>query len=244
MREIVLDTETTGLDPAEGDRIVEIGAVELMNHLPTGRTWHQYINPERSMPRGAFEVHGIGHDILEPPGPAVPGGVTLRDKPVFARIAKAFLDFIGDAQLVIHNASFDMKFLNAELERVGQPGLPYARATDTLMIARSRFPGSPASLDALCRRFGIDNSMREKHGALLDSEILAEVYLELIGGRQPDLVLGARPETTIQGANEGVAWRPRPRPVPLAPRITPAEADAHAAMIAAMGDAAIWKRIS
>jgi DNA polymerase III subunit epsilon len=244
MREIVLDTETTGLDPAEGDRIVEIGAVELMNHLPTGRTWHQYINPERSMPRGAFEVHGIGHDILEPPGPAVPGGVTLRDKPVFARIAKAFLDFIGDAQLVIHNAAFDMKFLNAELERAGQPGLPYARATDTLMIARSRFPGSPASLDALCRRFGIDNSMREKHGALLDSEILAEVYLELIGGRQPDLVLGARPDTPTQGATGGVAWRPRPRPVPLAPRITPAEADAHAAMIAAMGDAAIWKRIS
>jgi DNA polymerase-3 subunit epsilon len=244
MREIVLDTETTGLDPAEGDRIVEIGAVELMNHLPTGRTWHQYINPERSMPRGAFEVHGIGHDILEPPGPPVPGGVTLRDKPVFSRIAKAFLDFIGDAQLVIHNAAFDMKFLNAELERAGQPGLPYARATDTLMIARSRFPGSPASLDALCRRFGIDNSMREKHGALLDSEILAEVYLELIGGRQPDLVLGARPDTPTQGTTEGVAWRPRPRSVPLAPRITPAEADAHAVMIAAMGDAAIWKRIS
>jgi DNA polymerase-3 subunit epsilon len=244
MREIVLDTETTGLDPAEGDRIVEIGAVELMNHLPTGRTWHQYINPERSMPRGAFEVHGIGHDILEPPGPPVPGGVTLRDKPVFARIATAFLDFIGDAQLVIHNAAFDMKFLNAELERAGQPGLPYARATDTLMIARSRFPGSPASLDALCRRFGIDNSMREKHGALLDSEILAEVYLELIGGRQPDLVLGARPDAPTQGATEGVAWRPRPRPVPLPPRITPAEADAHAAMIAAIGDAAIWKRIS
>ena len=184
MREIVLDTETTGFEPGEGHRIVEIGAIELFNHLPTGRTYHQYINPERGMPVGAFEVHGIGHDILEVPGKAVPGGVTLKDKPVFARVGKAFLDFIGDAQLVIHNAAFDMKFLNHELERVGLPGLPFARATDTLMIARTKFPGSPASLDALCRRFGIDNSMREKHGALLDSEILAEVYLELIGGRR------------------------------------------------------------
>lgn len=242
MREIVLDTETTGLDPATGDRIVEIGAIELMNHLPTGRTYHQYINPERGMPRGAFEVHGIGHDILEPPGPPVPSGVTLRDKPVFARIGQAFLDFIGDAQLVIHNAAFDMKFLNAELERMGLPVLPYARATDTLMIARSRFPGSPASLDALCRRFGIDNSMREKHGALLDSEILAEVYLELIGGRQPDLVLGGGSASPTQGLPGDVAWRPRPRPEPLPPRITAAEAEAHAAMIAALGDAAIWKR--
>jgi DNA polymerase III subunit epsilon len=244
MREIVLDTETTGLDPAEGDRIVEIGAVELMNHLPTGRTFHQYINPERGMPRGAFEVHGIGHDILDPPGAPVPGGVTLRDKPVFARIGKAFLDFIADAQLVIHNATFDMKFLNAELLRAGLPGLPATRAIDTLMIARTRFPGSPASLDALCRRFGIDNSMRDKHGALLDSEILAEVYLELIGGRQPDLVLGSRSDAPKQGAAEGAVWRPGPRPAPLPPRITPAEADAHAALVAAMGDAAVWKRPS
>lgn len=242
MREIVLDTETTGLDPAEGDRIVEIGAVELMNHLPTGRVWHQYINPERGMPRGAFDVHGIGHDILEAPGPAVPGGVTLRDKPVFARVGRAFLDFIGEAQLVIHNAAFDMKFLNAELERAGLPGLPFSRATDTLMIARSKFPGSPASLDALCRRFGIDNAMREKHGALLDSEILAEVYLELIGGRQPDLVLGGGSSAPAQGAAGDSVWRPRPRPEPLPPRITPEETLAHDAMIAAMGDAAIWKR--
>jgi DNA polymerase III subunit epsilon len=244
MREIVLDTETTGLDPVEGDRIVEIGAVELMNHLPTGRTFHQYINPERGMPRGAFEVHGIGHDILETPGAPVPGGVTLRDKPVFARIGKAFLEFIADAPLVIHNATFDMKFLNAELLRAGLPGLPATRAIDTLMIARTRFPGSPASLDALCRRFGIDNSMRDKHGALLDSEILAEVYLELIGGRQPDLVLGGRSDTPTQGAAEGVVWRPGPRPAPLAPRITPAEADAHAALVAALGEAAVWKRPS
>ena len=242
MREIVLDTETTGLDPAEGDRIVEIGAVELMNHLPTGRTWHQYINPERGMPRSAFEVHGIGHDILEPSGPPVQGGVTLRDKPIFARIGKAFLDFIGEAQLVIHNAAFDMKFLNAELERMGLSGLPYARATDTLMIARTRFPGSPASLDALCRRFGIDTSMRERHGALLDSEILAEVYLELIGGRQPDLVLGAGSTAPRPGSAPDIAWRPRQRLEPLPAQITSAEAEAHALMIAALGDAAIWKR--
>ncbi|MFZ1347274.1 MAG: DNA polymerase III subunit epsilon [Tabrizicola sp.] len=243
MREIVLDTETTGFEPSEGHRIVEIGALELFNHLPTGRTYHQYINPERGMPAGAFEVHGIGHDILETPGKPVSGGVTLRDKPVFARIGQAFLDFIGEAQLVIHNAAFDMKFLNHELERAGLPGLPFARATDTLMIARSKFPGSPASLDALCRRFGIDNSMREKHGALLDSEILAEVYLELIGGRQPDLVLGtAAPASARSASGEAITWRPRPRPEPLPPRITEEEHAAHAAMVGKLGDAAIWKK--
>jgi DNA polymerase-3 subunit epsilon len=243
MREIVLDTETTGFEPAEGHRIVEIGAVELFNHLPTGRTYHQYINPERGMPVGAFEVHGIGHDILETPGKPVPGGVTLRDKPVFARIGQAFLDFIGDAQLVIHNAAFDMKFLNHELERSGLPGLPFSRATDTLAIARTKFPGSPASLDALCRRFAIDNSMREKHGALLDSEILAEVYLELIGGRQPDLVLAsAAPAPARNASGEAITWRPRPRPEPLPPRVTDDELAAHAAMVGKLGDAAIWKK--
>jgi DNA polymerase-3 subunit epsilon len=243
MREIVLDTETTGFEPSEGHRIVEIGAVELFNHLPTGRTYHQYINPERLMPIQAFEVHGIGHDILEVPGQTpVPGGVTLRDKPVFARIGQAFLDFVGDAQLVIHNAAFDMKFLNFELERIGLPALPSARATDTLMMARTKFPGSPASLDALCRRFGIDNSMREKHGALLDSEILAEVYLELIGGRQPDLVLSTAPAPARNASGEAITWRPRPRPEPLAPRITEEELAAHAAMVAKLGDAAIWKK--
>jgi DNA polymerase-3 subunit epsilon len=241
MREIVLDTETTGFEPGDGHRIVEIGAVELMNHLPTGRTWHQYINPQRGMPREAFEVHGIGHDILEPPGKPVSGGVTLRDKPVFARIGQAFLDFIGDAQLVIHNAAFDMKFLNAELARAGLPDLPFGRATDTLMIARARFPGSPASLDALCRRFGIDNSMREKHGALLDSEILAEVYLELVGGRQPGLGLGGAASDQMQGSGGEEAWRPRPRQSPLAPRITGDEEAAHAVMIESLGKAAIWR---
>jgi DNA polymerase-3 subunit epsilon len=243
MREIVLDTETTGFEPAEGHRLVEIGAVELFNHLPTGRTFHHYVFPERDMPRDAFGVHGIGPDLLDPPEPPKPGAVTLRGKPLFREVAQAFLDFIGDAKLVIHNAAFDMKFLNAELERAGLPRLAWDRAIDTVTMARQRFPGSPASLDALCRRFGVDNSRRDKHGALLDSEILAEVYLELIGGRQPDLVLapaaqGAAPEAG-QPAGPG---RLRPRPVPLPPRITPEEEAAHARMVAGLGPAAIWAR--
>jgi len=176
MREIVLDTETTGFEPNDGDRIVEIGAVELFNHLPTGRTYHQYINPQRNMPEGAFGVHGLSEEFLS-------------DKPVFKAIAQDFIDFIGGSKLVIHNASFDMKFLNAELSWVSRPPLPKSQAVDTLALARRKYPGSPASLDALCRRFGINNSSRTLHGALLDSEILAEVYLELIGGRQPDLVM-------------------------------------------------------
>jgi len=229
MREIVLDTETTGFEPSEGHRIVEIGAVELMNHLPTGRTYHQYINPERTVPKEAFEVHGLGDDFL-------------RDKPVFARIGRAFLDFIADAPLVIHNAAFDMKFLNHELDRASLPTLPMARATDTLLIARSKYPGSPASLDALCRRFNIDNSMREKHGALLDSEILAEVYLELVGGRQPDLVLGGAASNPRPNGQAETLWRPGPRPAPLAPRITDGERTAHEAMVAKLGDAAIWAK--
>jgi DNA polymerase III subunit epsilon len=226
MREIVLDTETTGLDPATGDRIVEIGAVELINHLPTNRSFHQYINPQRAMPAAAFDVHGLSDDFL-------------RDKPVFRAIAAAFLEFIGDAPLVIHNASFDMKFLNFELAKAGLDTLPDSRATDTLLIARQKFPGSPASLDALCRRFGVDTTAREKHGALLDSEILAEVYLELIGGRQPDLVLagsGARRRDTDAATN----LRPSQRPSPLPQRISAEEAAAHAAFVASMGDAAIW----
>ncbi|MEI4485399.1 DNA polymerase III subunit epsilon [Frigidibacter sp. MR17.14] len=231
MREIVLDTETTGFDPSTGDRIVEIGAVELYNHMPTGRTYHQYINPERSMPQDAFEVHGLGDDFL-------------RDKPVFKFVGQAFLDFIGpDSKLVIHNASFDMKFLNAELGWAGLPVIPMDRAVDTVMIARRKFPGSPASLDALCRRFGVDNSAREKHGALLDSEILAEVYLELLGGRQPDLVLASGPQVQA-GAGAAVieAWRPSPRPQPLPPRITEAEIAAHEAFVKGLGEAAVWLR--
>ena len=228
MREIVLDTETTGFEPEQGDRIVEIGAVELFNHVPTGKTYHQYINPERSMPQEAFEVHGLGDDFL-------------RDKPVFADVAQAFVDFIGDAQLVIHNAAFDMKFLNAELSWVNRGSIPFDRAIDTLALARRRFPGSPASLDALCRRFGIDNSSRTLHGALLDSEILAEVYIELIGGKQPDFAL-----SVTQGksdAEEGASeWRPKPRPAPLPSRLSDSEKAAHAAFVEKLGDAALWKR--
>ncbi|MDT8857605.1 DNA polymerase III subunit epsilon [Paracoccaceae bacterium Fryx2] len=229
MREIVLDTETTGFEPAEGHRIVEIGAVELFNHMPTGRTYHQYLNPERMMPKEAFEIHGLGDDFL-------------RDKPLFRSIAAAFLEFIGDATLVIHNAAFDMKFLNAELTAARLPPLPFERALDTVLMARKKFPGSPASLDALCRRFGVDNSGREKHGALLDSEILAEVYLELIGGRQPDLVLAAAPRVVQGSTDQNGDWRARPRPTPLPPLLTAEEAAAHAAFVAKLGDGAIWNR--
>ncbi len=226
MREIVLDTETTGFDPEQGDRIVEIGAVELFNHVPTGETYHQYINPERSMPQEAFEVHGLGDDFL-------------RDKPVFAKIVDDFLTFIGDSKLVIHNASFDVKFLNAELRWTGRSVLPRDCAIDTLDIARRKFPGSPASLDALCRRFSIDNTARTLHGALLDSEILAEVYLELIGGKQPDFGLSTQQNTT-SASSGGQNWRPMPRSKPLASRISEKEKAAHAAFVDTLGDSAIW----
>ena len=227
MREIVLDTETTGFEPDQGDRIVEIGAVELWNHMPTGNTYHQYINPERSMPQEAFDVHGLGDDFLA-------------DKPVFSTIVDDFTQFIGDAKLVIHNAAFDMKFLNAELKWAGRAALPQEQAVDTLAIARRKFPGSPASLDALCRRFGVDNSAREKHGALLDSEILAEVYLELIGGRQPDFALsGPKTRTELGPAGE---WRAHPRPNPLKSRLTDEERSAHDAFVAELGDTAVWSR--
>lgn len=231
MREIVLDTETTGFEPGEGDRIVEIGAVELYNHMPTGKTYHQYINPERAMPQGAFEVHGLGDEFL-------------RDKPVFKRIGQEFLDFVQDAKLVIHNASFDMKFLNAELGWAGLPLLPNDQALDTLAIARKKFPGSPASLDALCRRFGVDNSAREKHGALLDSEILAEVYLELIGGRQPDLVLAGSGQSDGSSTGSGTTWRATPRPTPLPSRLSEKERAAHQAFVDKMGDGALWKTLT
>ena len=239
MREIVLATETTGFEPHEGDRIVEIGAVELMGHVPTGRTYHQYINPQRSMPAEAFGVHGIGPDLLEPPQDPKPGQETLRDKPVFKDIAQDFVDFVGDAKLVIHNAAFDMKFLNAELGWVDRPLLPMDQAIDTLAIARRKFPGAPASLDALCRRFAIDNSSRTLHGALLDSEILAEVYLELIGGRQPDFALAA--DTRSQSASgQTENWRPMPRSTPLPSKLTKEEAAAHTAFVQQLGDGAIW----
>ena len=243
MREIVLDTETTGFEPNDGDRIVEIGAIELIGHVPTGRTYHQYINPMRSMPAGAFGVHGIGPDLLEPPQALQPGQVILRDKPVFADVAQAFLDFIGDSKLVIHNAAFDMKFLNAELGWLGRPHLPMDKSLDTLAIARRKFPGSPASLDALCRRFGIDNSNRTLHGALLDSEILAEVYLELIGGRQPDFGLSAKLEKSAT-TEVSTDWRPMPRPIPLASKLTKEEAAAHDAFVEKLGDGSVWKKLA
>ncbi|MFD2741257.1 DNA polymerase III subunit epsilon [Sulfitobacter aestuarii] len=228
MREIVLDTETTGFDPESGDRIVEIGAVELIGHVATGNTYHQYINPERSMPDEAFQVHGLGDDFL-------------RDKPKFAEIGRDFLRFIGSSKLIIHNAAFDIKFLNAELKWMGLPQIPWEQALDTLAIARKRFPGSPASLDALCRRFGIDNTSRTLHGALLDSEILAEVYLELIGGRQPDFALSTR-QSPKAGVQE-TEWVARPRSVPLPPRLSAKEAAAHAEFVAKLGDDALWIKL-
>ena len=175
MREIVLDTETTGLDPFSGHRLVEIGCVEMISHIRTGNHFHTYLYPERDMPREAENIHGLSSEFL-------------RDKPLFKHIASSFLEFIGDSALVIHNASFDLKFLNAELDKISLPLIDAARATDTVLMARKMFPGSPANLDALCKRFNIDTSARTKHGALLDAELLADVYLELKGGRQSTLV--------------------------------------------------------
>jgi len=214
MREIVIDTETTGLDPRNGDRIVEIAAVELVNHLPTGRVFHHYLNPDREMSEDAFAVHGLTTGFLA-------------DKPRFAEIAQSFTQFIDGARLVIHNAEFDLAFLNAELGRVSQAGLGRDRAVDTLALARQKFPGAQASLDALCRRFAIDNSARTKHGALLDAELLSEVYLELIGGRQAGFDLAAAPGM-LEVAIEAVR-RFRP-PRPHAPDV--AELAAHAALVA------------
>lgn len=227
MREIILDTETTGLDPATGDRIVEIGAVELFNHMPTGRTFHVYINPERDMPKEAEAVHGLSTAFL-------------RDKPVFAAIAQDFLEFIGDATLIIHNASFDVGFLNAELGFLGHFSILPERVVDTLHIARQKHPGAANSLDALCRRYGIDNSKRTKHGALLDSELLAEVYLELIGGRQTALVLEA---TVMKKAAAVAAARvDLQRLAPLPSRLSEEERQAHAAFVESIGGHALWKQ--
>ena len=224
-REIVLDTETTGLSPADGDRLVEIGAVELINHIPSGRHYHVYINPQRSMPEEAFRVHGLSEEFLA-------------DKPLFKDVAADFIEFIDDAQLVIHNASFDMGFLNAELERAGRRPLSNP-VLDTVMLAREKHPGARVSLDALCKHYGIDNSRRTLHGALLDSEILAEVYLELIGGKQVSLALIA--ENRVSGA-DAIAARVAvaPRPVPLVRQISEAELAAHAALVAKLGPDSVW----
>jgi DNA polymerase-3 subunit epsilon len=227
MREIVLDTETTGLDPKSGDRLVEIGCVELHNGFPTGKFHHVYINPDRTMPREAFDVHGLSDAFLA-------------DKPRFDDIADAFITFIADARLVIHNAQFDMGFINHELKRSGRVTIPDDRVLDTLALARRKHPGSPASLDALCSRYGIDTSKRVKHGALLDAELLAEVYIELMGGRQAGLDLMSEDTRTSRAtAAIGLA---RQRPAPLAPRLSPVEEAAHQAFVADIGQGAIWLR--
>ncbi len=227
IREIVFDTETTGLSPKDGDRVVEIGCVELINHVPSGRTFHVYVNPERDMPAEAFRVHGLSAEFLA-------------DKPVFAAIARDFVDFVGEAKMVAHNAAFDVAFLNFELGKVGLPGLTEDRIVDTLTLARRKHPFGPNSLDALCQRYGIDNARRTKHGALLDSEILAEVYLELLGGRQTDLGLAAAAAATSAeravAAATGIA---RPRPEPLPPRLTPGDVAAHEAFVATLKEP-VW----
>jgi DNA polymerase III subunit epsilon len=225
IREIVLDTETTGLSPQGGDRLVEIGCVELINHIPTGKHFHVYINPLRSMPEEAFRVHGLSDEVLA-------------DKPVFRSVAQDFIDFIGDATLVIHNAPFDMGFLNHELSGIGFKTLANP-VIDTVMVARQKHPGARVSLDALCKHYGIDNGRRTLHGALLDSEILAEVYLELIGGKQVSFALVAETETAATGATT-IRIAVQPRPTPLPSRISNVEAEAHHAFIAKMGESAIW----
>ncbi len=230
MREIVLDTETTGFDPTSGDRLVEIGAVELLNHMPTGKVYHQQINPERSMPEGAFAVHGLGDELLA-------------SKPLFKEVVDAFLAFIGTSKLVIHNASFDMKFLNAELGWIDRPLLPMDQAIDTLEMARKKFPGAQNSLDALCRRFGVNNAHREKHGALLDSELLAEVYLELVGGRQPDFALaGSYQQGAAQGGEASSVWKAGSRPKPLPSRLTQDEIKRHDAFVTSFSSPSLWPK--
>lgn len=224
-REIVLDTETTGLSAATGDRIVEIGCVELINHIPTGQHYHVYLNPERDMPEEAFKVHGLSSEFLS-------------DKPKFAEEAEKFLAFIGDATLVIHNAPFDIGFLNAELERLKKPSLSN-QVIDTVMLARQVLPGQRVSLDALCKTYGIDNSKRTLHGALLDSEILADVYLELLGGRQVGLALVASQRSSAEVSLAG-GYRAAPRPTPLPPRISDAEREAHGKLVATLGAEALW----
>lgn len=225
MREIVLDTETTGMDPVKGDKIVEIGCVELINHLPTGKHYHVYINPERDIPSEATAVHGITDEFV-------------KDKPTFGEIVGDFVEFIGDARLVIHNAEFDVKFLNAELKTFGFPSLDNKKVLDTVRMAREKFPGSPANLDALCRRFGIDNSNRTLHGALLDSQLLAEVYLELLGGRQQGLDIqqkSAAVEKVTASSGERAYREPRD--------FKPSEEElaAHTAMVSSMKNP-LWQK--
>jgi DNA polymerase-3 subunit epsilon len=225
MREVVLDTETTGLDPVDGHRIVEIGCVELIDHFPTGRSLQLYLNPERPVPPESQKIHGLSDEFLA-------------DKPLFSAVVEDLLEFLGDAPLVIHNASFDIKFVNAELHRAGKPPIPIARAIDTIDIAKSKIPGARYSLDELCRRFGVDLTARTKHGALLDAELTAQIYLELVGGRQKKLLLAP-----VDGdAGQMIEIRTaRPRPEPLVLVISPAELEAHAAFVAKeLGKDPVW----
>jgi len=224
MREIVLDTETTGLDPFDGHRVVEIGCVELLNRIPTGASFHRYLNPERDMPEGAFKVHGLSADFL-------------KDKPLFVDVLEEFLEFIGDSVLIAHNASFDYGFLCAELDRCQRAALPRDRVIDTIALARRKHSAGPYSLDALCVRYGIDNSRRTKHGALLDAEILAEVYLELIGARQASLILVEDMAISMGSARRAAAQRP----ILLPPRLTEEEALAHREFIATLGEETVWR---
>lgn len=229
MREIVLDTETTGLDPAQGHRIVEIGAVELFNRMPTGKTYHVYLNPERDMPKEAEAVHGLSSAFL-------------KDKPVFEKQVEAFLAFVSEATLVIHNAGFDMAFINAELGYTNHLAIPMDRVIDTLAMARRTHPMGPNSLDALCKRFGVDNSKRTKHGALLDAELLADVYLEMTGGKQTSLGLGeVKKIIRIVSAPDQPALVSS-RPNPLSPRLTAAEIEAHERAITGLGENPLWRK--
>jgi DNA polymerase III subunit epsilon len=225
MREIVLDTETTGLDPLRGDRLVEVGCVEIFNRMPTGQTFHRYMNPERDMSAEAFAVHGLSTEFLA-------------SKPFFHEVVDEFLEFIGESPLVIHNASFDVSFINAELDRLKRPPIPRDRLVDTLLLARRKHPGVSNRLDDLCSRYAIDNSRRTKHGALLDAELLAEVYVDLIGARQSQLILASESRAIrLDGSGESLR---RQRAAPLLPRITEAEREAHRAFIATLGDKPIW----
>jgi DNA polymerase-3 subunit epsilon len=224
MREIVFDTETTGLDPLSGDRLVEIGCIELVNRCPTGKTFHGYFNPERDMPESALQVHGLSIDFL-------------KDQPLFAHRAGELVDFLGNAQLVAHNAMFDLTFLNSELERIGQRPVSRDRIIDTLLLARRKHPGAPNRLDDLCGRYAIDNSRRVKHGALLDAELLAEVYVELIGARQAQLILSQT--APILAAGEMIVIPERTVPLPL--RLTADGQAAHRRFIASLGENAIWR---
>ncbi len=226
MREIVLDTETTGLDPLKGDRLVEIAAVELFNHLPTGKSYHTYINPNRDVPREAEAVHGLSTAFL-------------KDKPDFKQVADAFQEFIGDTLLVIHNANFDVGFLNAELGFVKKPPILYERVLDTLALAKKRHPMGPNSLDALCKRYGIDLSKRTKHGALIDCELLAEVYLELLGGRQINLTLPKADNIRRLDIMNVSAQLKRDKPLPQ--RLTDVERQLHQELVENLGAATLWK---